>query len=106
MEEIKFDWDEGNTGHIAAHKVSQTEAEEVLVDDPLEMDFEITEEGEERWSYLGETARGRLLYIVITLRTEKVRVITAFDAPMRDKLFYLETKAGLHNGSEDTQIRE
>jgi uncharacterized DUF497 family protein len=66
------------------------------------MDFEISGDGEERWSYLGETARGRLLYLVTTLRGGKIRVITAFDPPKQDKQLYLETKARFQDGFEDS----
>ena len=71
MDRAEFDWDEGNLRHIAMHKVTPEEAEEVLLGDPLEIDFGIVRKGEERWSYLGETFGGRLLYIVITLRAER-----------------------------------
>lgn len=102
MEGAEFDWDKGNLDHIAVHKVVSEEVEEALLGDPLEIDFGITEEGEERWSYLGETSSARLLYIVITLRGDKVRVITAFDAEKHDKLFYLKTKAELQDGTKNS----
>ena len=97
---IQFDWDNANVSHIAKHDVTPHEAEEVLCSDPLEMGFDVTEDGEERWSYLGETALSRLLYLVITLRGEKIRVVTAFEAQKQEKLFYLKAKAGLHDGTE------
>lgn len=102
MDNTDFDWDDANIGHIAQHGVTPEEAEEALTNDPLEMDFEIAPDGEERWSYLGETVGSRLLYLVITLRGEKIRVVTAFDPPKQEKLFYLETKAGLPDGIEDS----
>jgi uncharacterized protein len=102
MNGIEFDWDDANISHIAEHDVTPEEAEEVLTGDSLEMSFEIGEDGEERWSYLGETTRSRLLYLVITLRGEKIRVITAFGPPKQDKQFYLRTKAGLQDGFEDS----
>ena len=97
---IQFDWDNANVSHIAKHDVIPQEAEEVLCSDPLEMGFEVTEQGEERWSYLGETALSRLLYLVITLRGERIRVVTAFDAEKQEKQFYLKTKAGMQDGAE------
>lgn len=102
MDNPDFDWDVANISHIAHHGVTAEEAKEALTNDPLQIEFEITEDGEERWSYLGETAGTRLLYLVITLRAEKIRVVTAFDPPKEEKLFYLETKAGLQDGIEDS----
>lgn len=97
-----FDWDDANIAHIAQHGVTPEEAEEALANDPLEMVFEISEDGEEHWSYLGETAATRLLYLIITLRGERVRVVTAFDPPGQERSFYLKTKAELQDGFEDS----
>jgi uncharacterized DUF497 family protein len=89
-----FDWDSGNIAHIAEHDVAPEEAEEVLLGDPLDTGFHLEEGDEERWSYLGETNRGRILRVVITLRGEKIRVVTAFEPLRQYKRLYLETKAG------------
>ena len=71
---IPFDWDDANIGHIAAHEVTPEEAEQVLLSDSLELDCDLDINGEERWSYLGETSRGRILTIVFTMRGDKMRV--------------------------------
>ena len=96
-----FDWDKANIAHIAEHEVSPEETEQVLLGDSLEVDFEPDANGEERWTYLGETARGRILTVIMTLRDEKMRVVTAFDAESRDKTLYLKTKAGWYDGPEN-----
>lgn len=49
--------------------------------------------GEERWAYLGETDEGRILQVVITVRGERIRVVTAFEPVRRLRLLYLELKA-------------
>jgi hypothetical protein len=43
---------------------------------------------------LGATSQGRILVVVITMRGDKIRVVTAYDATQRDKQLYLTTKAG------------
>lgn len=101
MDNLNFDWDEANIGHIAEHGITPEEAEEVLEGDPSDLDFQ-PDEGEERWAYLGETSSGRILNVVITLRGERIRVVTAFDASKQDKLLYLETRARLQGGFEDS----
>jgi len=93
MSEPEFDWDEENIGHIAKHNVLPEEAEEVILGDPLDIGFDVVD-GEERWSYLGETNDGRILRIAITLRDKRMRVITAFEPEKYWKVFYLEEKAG------------
>ncbi|MGB6973853.1 MAG: BrnT family toxin [Terracidiphilus sp.] len=72
MDTANFDWDDANIGHIAEHDVKPEEAEEVILSDPLEMGYDKSTLGEDRWSYLGETLLGRILQVVVTLRAEKV----------------------------------
>ena len=94
MDASIFDWDSANVGHIAKHSVAPEEAEEVILGDPLDIGFDVVE-GEERWSYLGETNDGRILWITITLRVKRMRVVTAFEPEKQWKVFYLEEKGGL-----------
>ncbi len=91
---IEFDWDNANIAHIAEHDVIPEEAEEAILGDPVDLGFDVVN-GEERWAYLGETSEGRILRVVITLRREHVRVLTAFEPSKNQKNFYLEQKAGL-----------
>ncbi len=97
-----FDWDKANIAHIAEHEINPEETEQVLLGDSLEFDFDPDNNGEERWTYLGETSRGRILTVIMTLRNDKMRVVAAYDAERQDKLLYLETKAGWYDGPEDT----
>jgi hypothetical protein len=90
----KFDWDNANIGHISEHDVTPEEAEEVLLGDSLDVGFDVVN-GEERWPYLGETNEGRVLWVVITFRGERMRVVTAFEPDKQWKLFYFEQRAGL-----------
>ena len=88
-----FDWDEANIGHIAKHDVKPEEAEQVILNDPFDFGFDPDANGEQRWSYLGETDQARILMVVITLRGEKIRVVTSFEAERRDRVAYLKMKA-------------
>ncbi len=94
MDHANFDWDDANIEHIAEHGVVPEEAEEMLLRDPLDYDFDPDDKGEPRWTYLGETESGRILAVVITMRGDRARVITAYDADRQDKLLYLAVKAG------------
>jgi uncharacterized protein len=94
MNDELFDWGEANISHIAEHDVVPEEAEEVILGNPLDLGFDLVN-GEERWSYLGETNEGRLLHVLITLRLERIRVVTAFEPSKRLRARYFEWKVGL-----------
>jgi uncharacterized DUF497 family protein len=70
MDDSLFDWNAANIAHI---------------------DFDSSEGREERWTYIGQTARSRVLQVVITMRCGKVRIVTAFEPTRQDKMLYLET---------------
>jgi uncharacterized protein len=80
-EPIKFEWDEGNSDkNWEKHNVSQAEAEQVFFDERKVMSDDLEHSGAEvRYVLLGRTEQQRLLYIAFTVRSGKVRVISARD---------------------------
>lgn len=48
MDIDQFDWDSANIGHIAEHDVTPEEAEDVLLGDSLDLNFQADEGDEER----------------------------------------------------------
>jgi len=89
--QIDFDWDEANIGHIARHSVLPEEAEQVILNDPVDLGMEIVE-SEERYLNLGATSQGRVLLIVTTWREGCVRVVTAFEPIKRLIQFYYQER--------------
>ena len=87
---MEFDWDDANIGHVTHHDVQPNEAEQVILNDPVDLGMEIVE-GEERLLNLGTTSRGRVLLVVTTWREDRVRVVTAF-VPIKRliQLYYQE----------------
>jgi uncharacterized DUF497 family protein len=94
MEEGGFEWDSYNIGHIKRHKVSPSEAEQVIGNDPIFQDGtpEITN-GEERWTVYGQTNRQRYLTVVYTERGPWLRVVTAYTMDSQQRKYYLREKA-------------
>ena len=86
-----FEWDEANVKHIGEHDVSPEEAEEALLLAPLELDSYVVD-GELRFEDVGQTEAGRILKVVSTLRDERVRVVTAFDASAHSSRLYLQAR--------------
>lgn len=75
----KFQWDQGNRNkNLAKHKVSDEESEEVFFD-PRKRIFKdaLHSAQENRYILIGQTKLKRLLFIVFTIRRNKVRVISA-----------------------------
>lgn len=77
----RFDWDKGNdTKNWAKHKVSQFECEQVFFNQPLVVQSDEVHSGKEpRFYVLGQTDKGRLLFVVFTIRKDSIRVISARD---------------------------
>ena len=89
---MDFDWDRENTSHIGSHKVTPQEAEEVLANDPLIVQFQQYGR-EERFLVLGQTKAGRLLAVVYTERGNKIRVVTAYTMTKRLEKIYFRERA-------------
>ncbi len=79
---IQFEWDEANIGHLAQHGVQPDEAEQVIRNQPIDLDFE-TRHGEQRTTQLGATHQGRVLIVVTTQAENRVRIVTAWPAKER-----------------------
>ena len=103
---LNFDWDEGNLAHIAQHGITREEAEQSLLGDLLDIELQIDEttESEERLLQIGETAGGRILQLLTTWRDNKVRVISAWDAPRQIKQYYLAEMRRLYGNTEDSEV--
>jgi uncharacterized DUF497 family protein len=86
---IEFDWDDESRKHLASHKIAPAEFEQLLNNDPVDLDYERIDD-EERYRSVGLTNGGRLLSVVWTIRNGKVRAITAFPASVSDKKAFLE----------------
>ena len=91
---IGFDWDQGNERKsVDKHHVSQAEAEQVFMNQPLmlaeDREYSVTEH---RLRALGRTDEGRHLYVVFTLRRDRslIRVISARDMNRKERRHYAQ----------------
>ena len=76
---------------MARHSVLPEEAEQVILNDPVDLGVEIVE-GEKRYLNLGATAQGRVLLVVTTWREDRIRIITAFEPIKRLIQFYYQER--------------
>ena len=83
---MTFDWDEGNLSHIERHGVTaelvETTKEWAMLKPPY------VRNGEVRAVAVGRTRHGRLLAMVITMRGDKVRVVTARYASEQERKWW------------------
>ena len=86
-----FDWDEGNSMKSGKHSVSDPEAEQLFVNEPLVVvDDAAHSAAEPRWHALGRTNAGRLLHVTFTLRGggTRVRIISARPMHRKERTIY------------------
>lgn len=88
----EFQWDKGNKGkNYQKHKVTDQECEEVFFDQGKKIFKDLLHsDKEERYILLGQTKENRILFIVFTIRSGKVRVISARDLNKKEKRLYEE----------------
>ena len=88
---LVFEWDAANTVHIARHRITPEETEQVVSGAAVPLESE-ERGGEERHTELGETAEGRLLIVVWTWRGQRIRIITAFPANQKWRALWQRVK--------------
>jgi hypothetical protein len=86
-----FDWDDANRGHLAEHNVTPDEAEQVMLNEPLDLPAQIRDK-EERSVQIGETDKGRILLVITTWRRNRLRVVTAFPPNRTMRRKYMERR--------------
>ncbi|MCL4353588.1 BrnT family toxin [Patescibacteria group bacterium] len=83
---IGFEWDKGNVGHIEKHSVDYKECEAVFFNKPLIVNKDITHSRtEERYRVYGQTDKGRLIFMIFTIRDSRIRVISARDQSKKER---------------------
>ena len=93
-----FDWDSGNSDkNWKKHRVSDSECEELFFNEPFVVRRDPGHSQREvRYYALGQTDRGRCLFVVFSVRGRLVRVISARDMTRNQRGIYeaYETEEG------------
>jgi len=86
-----FDWDDHNIEKIIRkHGVTPGECEEALLGELIVYFDDKHSQNEIRYIALGETFSGKLLFIVLTIRKNKVRIISARPMSRKEREVYYE----------------
>jgi uncharacterized protein len=89
--ELEFEWDDDKAdSNFRKHGISFEEASSMFNSDPRSvtiMDLEHSLD-EERYIEIGRSQRGRLLFIIYTERSDRIRIISARQATTREARLY------------------
>ena len=88
---LEFEWDEANEQkNWVTHHVKAEEAEEpFFAEERLVLeDKRHSTKHEARYILIGKSKQERMLFIVYTIRQEKIRIISSRDADKKEVLFY------------------
>jgi uncharacterized protein len=85
-----FEWDAGNIAkNWEKHGVSDPECEEVFFNRPLVVRHDPAHSDKERRFYaLGQTGKGRHLFVAFTVRRGLIRIISAREMTRREQRLY------------------
>lgn len=84
-----FEWDKGNEQKNAKHGVNPAEAEQVFLNEPIVVLDDLKHsKTEPRFHALGQTSDGRMLHVTFTIRTNRIRVISARDMHRKERAIY------------------
>jgi uncharacterized protein len=92
-----FDWDDGNSMKNLKHSVSDKEAEQLFVNEPLVViEDRAHSQAEPRWHALGRSNEGKLLHVAFTLRAggTRVRIISARPMHRKERRAYEKAAQG------------
>ncbi|OGH14240.1 MAG: hypothetical protein A2687_05955 [Candidatus Levybacteria bacterium RIFCSPHIGHO2_01_FULL_38_26] len=89
---LEFEWDKGNINKPKKHGLTIEETEEVFFDNRKKtFKDKLHSKGEERFRIVGETKKGKLLFVVFTKRKGKIRIISARKINKKEVYLYKKT---------------
>ena len=90
---LEFQWDEGNIfKNLQKHGLAKDEIERAFFDkDRIIFKDEQHSLKEDRAILVGKNDANKLLYVVFTMRSNKIRVVSARDINRKEKYIYEKT---------------
>ena len=93
-----FDWDEANSlKNWEHHGVTPEEAEDVFFHEPITIRSDTSHSAKEKRYYaLGQTSRGRRLFVSFTMRRNLIRAISVRDMNRNENAIYEQHEKQSH----------
>lgn len=85
-----FEWDKWNVDKsYKKHGITPNETEEVFLDEDVKIQKDLKhQEQEERYIAIGKTTENKILFVVFTIRKDKIRVVSGRIANKKEKEVY------------------
>ena len=85
---LEFDWDAANIEHVARHRATPREVQQVFANEPMIVGAQEHPE-EERFLCFERTNAGRFLTVIYTERQGKILVVTCYRMTRAQQRMYL-----------------
>lgn len=91
---LGFEWDKWNLDKsYKKHGIIPNETEEVFLDEDVKIEKDVKHQQQERrFIAIGETTENKLLFVVFTIRENKIRIISGRIANKKEKEVYQANK--------------
>lgn len=89
-----FQWDRWNIDKsYNKHGITPNETEEVFLDEDVKIEKDIKhQEQEKRFIAIGKTTENKILFVIFTIRVDKIRIISGRMANKNEKEVYQKGK--------------
>lgn len=90
----RFQWDRWNLDKsYKKHGITPNETEEVFLDEGVKIEKDIKhQEQEKRFIAIGKTTENKMLFVVFTIRADKIRIISGRMTNKKEKEVYQKDK--------------
>ena len=90
--EFEFQWDEGNgLKNFTKHGITREQSEQVFFNPYVLKPDKRHSNREDRFNLIGKTDSGKVLFMSFTVRSNKIRIISARPADKKERKTYEET---------------
>lgn len=90
---VGFEWDKGNIEKsYKKHGIRPRDTEEVFLDKDLQIERDIKHQAEEeRYIAIGRTLESEILFIIFTMRNNRIRIISGRRSNRKERRLYEES---------------
>ena|SRR5260221_14539325 len=87
---VGFEWDIWNIDKsYNKHGISPNESEEIFLDEDVKIEKDLKhQQQEKRFIAIGKTTENKLLFVIFTIRNDKIRIISARTANKKEREVY------------------